>query len=608
MVLEANPKWQLLLQVLAEIEQSQAQDKQRQQEDEAAAAGGDRQQGRKRPWLGTSTEPPPPVLVIGSDERTVSQLSEVLSNMSGSSGGGVADAANPTESYLQRQFSRYVLKKAAAQGWQTSAKPKQSAAAAAAAVDPRDEEEELAALAGGGGGGAPLPGQEEAEAAAAASEAAEASVDDSAEVIKQRKKRLLLYREARRCASRHRTTDAGGAVAAAAATVEEDDADGGSPDFDANFGVQATPHVLLHALGTRWRSERLLDSVKPVYVVMYDPDAAFVRCLEMFKALHPGRPLRVYFLTYQDSVEEQRYRSAVRREKEAFENLIREKSMMVLPERPVELAAEAQSHARAAAAASALRNAPRDSRAGGVRALAAVAAGREQVVIVDTREFRSSLPSILHSRNMRLVPLTLEVGDYILSPSIAVERKSIPDLFGSFASGRLYSQCDSMCRHYAVAVLLIEFDESKPFALQLTGANSRDAVKQDDLTSKLAVLLMHFPTLRLLWMRSPHAAAEIFAALKAEEPQPDGATAAAIGQTQGDGSFEQSEYNWSPQEVLRRLPGINQSNIYTVMRSVENLAELAGKEEAELQKLLGGKVNGSKLFEFLRTQAPVTAL
>lgn len=54
--------------------------------------------------------------------------------------------------------------------------------------------------------------------------------------------------------------------------------------------------------GTRWQSERLLDCVKPVYVVMYDPDAAFVRCLEVFKAMHPGRPLRVYFLTYQDSV------------------------------------------------------------------------------------------------------------------------------------------------------------------------------------------------------------------------------------------------------------------------------------------------------------------
>lgn len=39
-----------------------------------------------------------------------------------------------------------------------------------------------------------------------------------------------------------------------------------------------------------------------------------------------------------------------------------------------------------------------------------------------------------------MVPLTLEVGDYVLSPDICCERKSISDLKGSLASGRLYHQ------------------------------------------------------------------------------------------------------------------------------------------------------------------------
>jgi DNA excision repair protein ERCC-4 len=70
---------------------------------------------------------------------------------------------------------------------------------------------------------------------------------------------------------------------------------------------------------------------------------------------------------------------------------------------------------------------------------------------------------------MSVVPLTIAVGDYILSPNIAVERKSIPDLVGSLGSGRLYSQAEAMCRYYSEAVLLIEFDETKPFSL-LVGA------------------------------------------------------------------------------------------------------------------------------------------
>lgn len=58
-------------------------------------------------------------------------------------------------------------------------------------------------------------------------------------------------------------------------------------------------------------------------------------------------------------------------------------------------------------------------------------------VLVDLREFRSSLPSLLHAASFVVVPLTLNIGDYVLSPDMCVERKSIPDLIQSFNSGRL---------------------------------------------------------------------------------------------------------------------------------------------------------------------------
>lgn len=47
----------------------------------------------------------------------------------------------------------------------------------------------------------------------------------------------------------------------------------------------------------------------------------------MFQASNPSRQLRVYFLLYVGSVEEQRYLTTLRREKEAFEFLIREKAV-----------------------------------------------------------------------------------------------------------------------------------------------------------------------------------------------------------------------------------------------------------------------------------------
>ena len=69
-------------------------------------------------------------------------------------------------------------------------------------------------------------------------------------------------------------------------------------------------------------------------------------------------------------------------------------------------------------------------------------------IIVDMREFRSELPSVLHKRGFHIEPVTLEVGDYVITPSICVERKSINDLIESLHNGRLYNQCNAMSRSY----------------------------------------------------------------------------------------------------------------------------------------------------------------
>lgn len=88
-------------------------------------------------------------------------------------------------------------------------------------------------------------------------------------------------------------------------------------------------------------------------------------------------------------------------------------------------------------------------------------------VIVDVREFRSSLPSFLYQRGMQVIPVTLEVGDYVLSPDICIERKALTDLIQSLSSGRLYNQMGALCRFYRSPCLLIELDSTKAFALQV---------------------------------------------------------------------------------------------------------------------------------------------
>ena len=75
------------------------------------------------------------------------------------------------------------------------------------------------------------------------------------------------------------------------------------------------------------QDEHVLEEVRPRYVIMYEPDAAFIRRVEVYRSSHDNRNIRVYFMYYGGSVEEQRYLSAVRKEKDAFTRLIKERAV-----------------------------------------------------------------------------------------------------------------------------------------------------------------------------------------------------------------------------------------------------------------------------------------
>lgn len=215
------------------------------------------------------------------------------------------------------------------------------------------------------------------------------------------------------------------------------------------------------------------------------------------------------------------------------------------------------------------------------------------------REFRSELPSLIHRRGIDIEPVTLEVGDYILTPEMCVERKSISDLIGSLNNGRLYSQCISMSRYYKRPVLLIEFDPNKPFSLTARGALFQE-ISSSDISSKLTLLTLHFPRLRLLWCPSPHATAELFEELKQNKPQPDAATAMAIT-ADSEALPESEKYNPGPQDFLLKMPGVNAKNCHSLMNHVKNIAELATLSQDKLTSILGHAANAKQLYDFIHT-------
>eukprot|EP01138_Halocafeteria_seosinensis_P013563 gb/GECG01013852.1/.p1 GENE.gb/GECG01013852.1/~~gb/GECG01013852.1/.p1 ORF type:complete len:907 (+),score=108.72 gb/GECG01013852.1/:1-2721(+) len=370
----------------------------------------------------------------------------------------------------------------------------------------------------------------------------------------------------------------------------------------------------------------LIKELRPTFLILYDPTPSFVRLIEVYKAEVLGiRPLRVYFLLYEKSVEEHCYLASLRTEQEAFEKLIQTKAHMTIP------AGTPEDNVR--------RNkAPGDgifdhgsskgktSRKGHkdeedmwddlfVRAASGdsrLVSSRSQNVelpkkiLVDMREFRSKLPSLLHQAGLEILPITLEVGDYILSPEICVERKSVSDLFGSLASGRLLTQGTAMTRNYKKPLLLIEWESDKAFGL----VNERaipDEIIGHHVHSRIVQLVQTFPTLRLIWTRSPHATVDTFSLLKEKQEEPD-ANAAVQSSIRGDETdavesedtekSTEDNRNLTAIDILLSLPGVNAANSGKILGVVDSLAELCTLSKATLEKLIG-KIHSNELYTFL---------
>ncbi|KAH7358270.1 DNA repair protein [Plectosphaerella cucumerina] len=339
------------------------------------------------------------------------------------------------------------------------------------------------------------------------------------------------------------------------------------------------------------QDDHVLEEVKPRYIIMYEPDAAFIRRVEVYRSSHNDRSVRVYFMYYGGSVEEQRYLSGVRREKDAFTKLIKERATM-------SLVMTVDSHGAEDPEEQFLRTI--NTRIAGGGRLAATA--QPPRVVVDVREFRSSLPSLLHGRNMVIVPCMLTVADYVLSPTICVERKSISDLISSFKDGRLFTQAETMFQHYKSPMLLIEFDQNKSFTLEpfadLSGSLSSVAPSNvtSDLQSKLVLLTLAFPKLRIIWSSSPYQTAEIFESLKTQEEEPDPIAAVRAGLDR-DMRAEDQSFSVEPQEMLGIVPGVTPKNIKTLVLETENIREIANMGIDELAPLVGQE-SARKIYGF----------
>lgn len=100
-------------------------------------------------------------------------------------------------------------------------------------------------------------------------------------------------------------------------------------DFDMQYGIVPPQQTVIVRAYSDDTDDQVLAEIQPKFIVMFEPSLEFVRRIEVYRNSSPGLGVRVYFMIYQLSCEEHKYLAGLRREKESFERLIKERGVRV---------------------------------------------------------------------------------------------------------------------------------------------------------------------------------------------------------------------------------------------------------------------------------------
>nr|MDO8080715.1 DEAD/DEAH box helicase [Candidatus Freyarchaeota archaeon] len=203
---------------------------------------------------------------------------------------------------------------------------------------------------------------------------------------------------------------------------------------------------------------------------------------------------------------------------------------------------------------------------------------KEIVVYVDNREIGSDVVRGLKKLNIRIVPKQLQVADYLVSESVAIERKTAEDFLQSIVDKRLFPQVKEITSKYEKPILIIEGQD-------LYG---RRAIHPEAIRGALISIVVDF-RLPLIWTLNPQETARIIHTIARRE-QTERETRIYVAE-KTPGSLKDLQ-----ERVLTGLPGIDQILAKRMLNTFNTLEAIFTKSEEELSEVKGlGKKKAEKI-------------
>jgi Fanconi anemia group M protein len=191
-------------------------------------------------------------------------------------------------------------------------------------------------------------------------------------------------------------------------------------------------------------------------------------------------------------------------------------------------------------------------------------------LIVDSRELPTAVARELARLDVEISGESLEIGDYIASEDVAIERKESMDFIQSLLDGRLFVQLSALRSAYRKPVLIIEGE-------QITGLR---AVNPASIYGALASIAIRIQ-IPILWTRNAEETANVLYRLAhLEQVTSKKPLRTRSGESKGTDA-EVLEY------ILSGFPGVDTVTSRALLTEFGNLERIFSVDEKKLQNVKG---------------------
>ena len=204
-------------------------------------------------------------------------------------------------------------------------------------------------------------------------------------------------------------------------------------------------------------------------------------------------------------------------------------------------------------------------------------------IIVDHREYRSNVVRNLAVKGSFVEPQQLDVGDYVLSSRIGVERKNVDDFLESLIQGKLFKQMTQLRDAYSRPVLILEGENL------LTKRN----INHNAIFGSLASISVDFG-IPVLTTKNAMETADLLNVIAKREQREDKKEVAIRGEKLQMSLRERQQF------IIEGLPNVSAVIARRLLGHFGSIKDIANASEEELREVQGvGKNIASDILKLL---------